>query len=209
MQVSPQMRVRVVLIAAVLLVGCSVYAFRLQEMRDWAPTPVPEGYLPVADGALPRLEELGIRQVVGEAMVLHFLNPTCPCSRFNVDHIRELQQRYGKRVKAVVVLPEGEPDVMARYEAMGLELPAIVDRGERIARATGAYATPQGVVVDGAGRLVFRGNYNLVRYCRQEETEFVRIAIEAALAGRALPQMPEAATRGYGCPLRRSGKKAS
>lgn len=205
MPLSSETRVRVVLIAAVLLVGISVYAFRVQDLQDWAPTALPRDYRDVAMGT--RLE-LGMSSA-GRPVVLHFMNPECPCSRFNVEHLAALKREYQERVRFVVVLPEGEPDVVARYEALGLGIEAVVDRGGKLAEKTGAYATPQGVVVDREGRMVFRGNYNLARYCREKDSEFVRIALDAVVRGVAVPMMPEAATRGYGCPLRRGDRKRS
>jgi hypothetical protein len=47
-------------------------------------------------------------------MLLHFFNRACPCSRFNVDHVRELHARYRGQVLFVAVLREGDPDGMAK-----------------------------------------------------------------------------------------------
>src|SRR5262249_46492721 len=42
----------------------------------------------------------------------------------------------------------------------------------------GVYSTPQAVLLDAKSHIVFRGNYNVSRYCTDPRTEFVRIALE-------------------------------
>ena len=84
----------------------------------------------------------------------------------------------------VAVLAEGEPATMrAAYRALQLDVPHYVDADRRLADALGVYATPQAAVLDGAGRLYFVGNYNRTRYCRDRDTEFARLALEAVVAG--------------------------
>ena len=122
----------------------------------------------------------------GRPLLLHFFNPSCPCSRFNVDHVRALSSRFQADVTVVAVLAEGEPATMrAAYRALQLDVPHYVDADRRLADALGVYATPQAAILDGAGRLYFVGNYNRTRYCRDRDTEFARLALEAVVAGGA------------------------
>lgn len=193
------------LLAGVLLAGV-VGLFWWQDVRYSLPTPVPEDWHAVAPGAMvtlpPGLEQL---RVAGgrRPLLLHFFNPACPCSRFNVDHVREIATTYADRVTVVAVLAEARPDdLRAAYRALKLRLPHYVDDDRSAATAVGAYSTPQAALIDAAGRLVYRGNYNTSRYCRDRETEFARIAIDDLLAGRAARPSPAAATVSYGCPLR-------
>ena len=179
--------------------------FWWQDLQFARPTPVPEGWQAIAPGApvvLPgRLEQ--IRNAAGNRPVLlHFFNPSCPCSRFNVDHVRALARSYGDRVTFVAVLVQGDAATLtAAYRTLGLDVPYYVDDGQA-ANAVGAYSTPQAAILDSDGRLVYRGNYNVTRYCRERETEFARIALDDMLAGRPARTMPSQATVAYGCPLR-------
>jgi hypothetical protein len=148
----------------------------------------------------------------GRPLLLHFFNPSCPCSRFNVDHVRALATRFAPNVTVVAILAEGDPATMrAAYRTLALDLPDYyVDGDRRLADALGVYATPQAAIVDGAGRLYFVGNYNRTRYCRERDTEFARIALEALVAGARPPALVPAATIAYGCllPTRRVAQGA-
>jgi hypothetical protein len=74
----------------------------------------------------------------------------------------------------------------------------VVDRRGAIAAEAGVYSTPQAVLVDERGRLAYRGNYNVSRYCVDPRTEFARLAIESLLAKQSVT-VPE--TEAYGCEL--------
>ena len=196
------------MLAGVLCLACLsgiAGLFWLQDLQYSRPTPVPSSWVDVPAGArvaLPRSVAL-LREASGSRPVLlHFFNPGCPCSRFNVDHVRTLARTFGDRVTFVAVLTEDDPQVLeTAYRQLGLDLPHIVDDGT-LARAVGAYSTPQAALVGADDRLVYRGNYNLTRYCRDRDTEFVRLALEHLLSGGARPAFPTAATTSYGCPLR-------
>lgn len=193
------------MLAAALLAGIAGM-FWWQDVRFLQPTPVPEGWHDIAPGTrieLPaRLEQL--RKGAGaRPVLLHFFNPDCPCSRFNVDHVRALAHAYGDRVTFIAVLVQADPETLeAAYRRLGLEVPYYVDHGEAAA-AVGAYSTPQAAILDGEGRLAYRGNYNASRYCRNRETEFARLALDDVLAGRPPASVPSVATTAYGCELRR------
>jgi len=45
----------------------------------------------------------------------------------------------------------------------------------------GIHSTPQAVVIDAKSRLQYRGNCNRSRYCTDNKTEFVKIAIDQLL----------------------------
>jgi protein-disulfide isomerase len=134
--------------------------------------------------------------------LLHFFNPACPCSQFNVAHVRELIAEFEGRVRVVAVLEATEPAAaLAEFSQLHLKCAAVVDANGEIARRAGVYSTPQGVVLDGQDRLYYRGNYNRGRYCTAAESEFVRLSLASCLAYRAPQQFSEAATIALGCEL--------
>ncbi len=197
---SRRLRFFLVAMMEVLLLAATGAAFWYQDWRYAQPTPRPadwQGPQPGQALALPG----GILPRDGRPTLLHFFNPNCPCSRFNFDHLRELIRRFGADVNFVAVLEtDADSGTLNRFHALGCQIPALVDDGQ-ISRATGVYSTPQAVILDGDGRLYYRGNYNLGRYCVDPKTEFARLALEALLAGRPCPEFPRSATAAYGCPL--------
>jgi hypothetical protein len=177
-------------------------------MQDWRydlPTPRPPALVLAAPGTildLPReVDELRIA-APGKPVLLHFYNPDCPCSKFNLDHVRALARQYDGQalVIAVLQLEPGDSRSMERG-AQRLGFPAIADFDGKLAAACGVYSTPQAVVIAGDGKLLFRGNYNASRFCTSPATEFARLALEAAVNAQAIPEAPVAATIAYGCAL--------
>jgi hypothetical protein len=205
---APPSNGRVILVALIAATGLAVVgaAFWREDLRYSLPTPKPPGLVQVKAGeALPVerwLSATGL-WVGGKPVLLHFFNPACPCSRFNLEHVHALRQTFGDRaVFVAVVQAEVEDDELAELdddlEDLDLDLPYVVDRKGTIAAEGGVYSTPQAVLVDERGRLVYRGNYNVSRYCVDPRTEFARLALESLVAKQSV-LLPE--TDAYGCEL--------
>jgi hypothetical protein len=136
-------------------------------------------------------------------LFLHFYNPYCPCSRFNLDHVRNLFDRHRGAATFVAVVQGSPSDAVLKK--LTLRLPGMdvaTDRNFKVAQSFGVYATPQAVILDSNGVLRYRGNYNSSRYCNDERTEYARIALDALLTGRT-PQANESVEVSYGCPLKK------
>jgi hypothetical protein len=188
-----------------VMLGAIGWAFWHQDWQYSRPTPRPPDVRRPALASRvalpPPIERLRASRP-GQPMLLHFFNPACPCSRFNVDHVRALETRFRSRVLIVAVLGDGEPAAMrAAYDTLALDVPHYVDADRHLARALGVYATPQAAVLDAEGRLYYQGNYNRTRYCRDHETEYARLALDAVLAGEPPHAYPAEAETAYGCPL--------
>jgi hypothetical protein len=188
------------LVGEACLATLAIGAFWYQEWQYALPTPRP------AELRQPNIGEpltiTGLQRDQTKPTLLHFFNPVCPCSRFNIDHVRELIADYGDVVQIVAVLEaDDQHDGLEAFAQLNLKCEAIVDRDGAIARQAGVYATPQGVVLGYDGELHYRGNYNLSRYCTAAETEFVRQAIENCLALQPPLEFPAAATVAVGCQL--------
>ncbi len=196
--------VRQFMAGACALVGLGAIgaAFWEVDLKYSTPTPRPASLAEVEPGAqleLPADLERFLRSAPGPTL-LHFFNPQCPCSRFNLEHVIELARRFEGRARVLAVLAEGEEAADA-VEALSEHFPARVDSGGRLAEALGVYSTPQAAIVGPDLRLYWRGNYNRTRYCVEPNSEYARIALEAALAGRSAPQFDSRATLAYGCEL--------
>src|SRR5688572_30202983 len=88
--------------------------------NEWVyslPTPVPPDYKTVTKGN--RIDLPVIHAKNTYPLFLHFFNPDCPCSKFNMPHFRSLVKQYGKQVNfAVVVISDenySEEDIQDRF----------------------------------------------------------------------------------------------
>ncbi len=191
---------------SVVVVGCVVVAlgaigrvFWQQDLRYSLPTPRPADLVaPPVGGPLPLPAEViaAAHLVPGKPVLLNFYNHDCPCSRFNREHLQFLLNRFGAQVQFVGIVETELDDAIET----GLAMPHVVDHDAHIAKALGVYATPQAVLIDAHGRLLFRGNYNTSRYCTAAQTQFARLAIEAMLNDTGVVREPQADIA-YGCSL--------
>jgi hypothetical protein len=196
-------RLALALAANASLLGLIGWTFWLQDWQYSLPTPRPEGLFQIPVGASPILPAaLAAVKSHHRPMLVNFANAKCPCTEFNLDHVRKLQQQFGDSVDFVTIIESSsEERAEADFASMHLRMPMLPDVDGLLSDALGVYGTPQAAILDADGRIYFRGNYNQSRYCNEETSEYVRIALTALSTGRKLPAMPAAATITYGCPL--------
>jgi hypothetical protein len=173
-------------------IGLSFWWF---DWRASRPTPRPAQTTALDRGATVTLPApLAAFATAGAPVLVHFYNPDCPCSRFNREHLRALYSRFGSTVRFVLV---AESDAADLESPLGNDAPVIRDGDGALAEALGTWSTPQAVLLDGARRVVYAGNYNTSRFCANRRTEFVRLALESLeTVGAALPTLPP-----WGCQL--------
>jgi hypothetical protein len=199
----------------ILAAGCSVLllilviaVFWYQDWQYSLPTSRPEALKQPALGMVMSVAEVlpgAAKHDSSRPLLLHFFNPGCPCSRFNLDHIRDLTRAYGDRVNIVAVLEEDSTEKLTEgFRRTGLPIEAVVDSNRTLATALGVYSTPQAVILDARGTLIYRGNYNSGRYCVDRRSDYARIALDALLAFRPQPALEPAAFIAYGCRLPRA-----
>jgi hypothetical protein len=184
-----------------LIIGSGIaYIFWYQELRYSLPTPVPVNYHKVNSGTHVSIKTIPGLEKSSKPLFLHFFNPNCPCSRFNITHFKSLVKEYGDKIDfAVVALTNKgytQKDIQQKFN---LELPVVFDSS--YAAACGVYSTPQAALIDTDMNLYYRGNYNKSRYCTDKETNYAQIAIDALLAQEKQPNLGRAATVSYGCTL--------
>lgn len=183
------------------------YIFWRQEVQYLLPTPRPKNLTQPIFGAsldipFSLLSWLDFRRPT----LLHFFNPDCPCSRFNLEHVTKLIHLFKNQVNFLVVAQANENRITASLlKGYGLEIPIILDFSGEIARTFGVYSTPQAVILTKNHSLYYRGNYNSARYHTHKKSEYARLAIENLLQETALPPESESlslsATRAWGCNL--------
>lgn len=181
-----------------LLFAAVVALFWKNEFQYSMPTPIPANYHEVAMGSKINLKCCKIDQ---KPVFIHFFNPECPCSRFNVPHVTELIKKYGDRInfKVVVINNEKSVTIAEIQKKFDAKIPVYFDRD--IANSCGVFSTPQAVLIDNSQNLYYRGNYNKTRYCTDAETNYAQQAIDSLLSHTNAPSFDALALRAYGCSL--------
>jgi hypothetical protein len=193
------MKKTLVTVWLMLLLSAVGALFWYNEWRYHLPTPIPPNYKPVVNGKLINVSG-SLAADHTKPLFLHFFNPDCPCSRFNISNFKLLVKQYGRQVNFVVVVMNND-----RYTAkeiqdkFGLDIPVSFDAS--LAAACGVYSTPQAVLLDARRKLYYRGNYNRSRYCTDEKTSYAKMAITGLLNDRTRLTFDRLALRAYGCSL--------
>ncbi|BAV04636.1 AhpC/TSA family protein [Filimonas lacunae] len=200
------MRKKMVMGWLLLLLGGIVTLFWHNEWVYALPTPVPAHYKPVHTGDAVRLPQLPVF-VQDKPVLLHFFNPDCPCSRFNIPYFTSLVHKYNSQAAFAIVLmtPKHytEKEIQDKFH---INIPVITDAS--LAATCGVYSTPQAVIIDAEQHLYYRGNYNKSRYCQNTETNYAEIALNALLLHTPSTVLYDSnALRAYGCQLPNCTKK--
>ena len=194
-----RIRIIIAICTLILLSGVVVSVFWYYEYQYTLPTPKPQHYKDVSSGTKVKLP-VTLTSSPGKPVLLHFFNPDCPCSRFNIAHFKSLVKRYKSEVSfAIVLMTTKHYKQKEIQEEFGLEVPVLTDNS--LAVLCGVYSTPQAALIDRNGRLFFRGNYNQSRYCSDKKTEYARLAIQNLLYGKMAWEFSPLAKRAYGCRL--------
>lgn len=189
-----------VILSLFFLGSIAAYIIYLEDMRYSLPTPVPTNYETIPAGTFITPPN-PILTAKDKPLFVHFFNPHCPCSRFNLEHFKELVFKFSDKIDFAVVLQIEKENAVAKFKTMELNLPYVEDKKGEIAGKFGVYSTPQAVILDKTGKLYYRGNYNKARYCSLKSSEYARLAIEALLREEKMGELPIYAKIAYGCQL--------
>ncbi|WP_121201004.1 DUF6436 domain-containing protein [Mucilaginibacter gracilis] len=193
------MRKTIVITWLVLIFGAIGATFWYSELKYQLPTPIPTNYKNVKRGEFINLNNY-LSTGGSKPVFLHFFNPDCPCSRFNMACFKTLVKSYGNKVNFVIVVMNNDSYTVKNIQdKFDLNIPVLFNAS--IARACGVYSTPQAVLINTHHNLYYRGNYNRSRYCNDEKTNFAKIAIDSLLNNNALPNINPLALQAYGCTL--------
>jgi len=180
-----------------LLCGIS-YLFWKVDWRYSLPTPVPIDYNLISAGDMVTLPQNG-PTINSKPVFLHFFNPECPCSRFNMPHFKSLTRKYGEQIDFAVVVMSPSDDEKKIRDDFDIEVPVYFDKD--VADACGVYSTPQAVLINNDGQLFYRGNYNKSRYCTKKEYNYAQMAIDSLLSNSSNLITDKSALTSYGCEL--------
>jgi AhpC/TSA family protein len=193
------MRIAAVITWLIILSGIIITLFWYNEWVYALPTPVPSKYKPVNTG-----EEIFLsakfQPQVAKPLFLHFFNPDCPCSKFNISHFKSLVKQYSDKVTFVIVVLSNKPYTAKQIlDKFSLNTTVLFDSS--IAISCGVYSTPQAVIIDGNHKLYYRGNYNRSRYCTDQKTNYAQMALDALLNNDRHIIFNQYALQAYGCQL--------
>src|SRR6266487_227940 len=76
--------------------------FWQNELVYSLPTPVPKNYSAVNPGE--KINLAGKVELQNRPLFLHFFNPDCPCSRFNITYFKSLVKQYSGEVTFAIVV---------------------------------------------------------------------------------------------------------
>jgi hypothetical protein len=176
------------------------YQFWYNEWKYSLPTPVPKKHKEVAKGTtLDINKKLSLAD--GKPALIHFFNPECPCSRFNMKHFKSLVKHYNKEMSFAIVVLCKEKEYTEReiQDKFDLDIPVSFD--ETLANTCGVYSTPQAVVIDREQKLFYKGNYNKSRYCTDKNSNYAQMAIDSLLNNHYNVAFDQYALKAYGCEL--------
>jgi len=192
-------KIALIVILSMILVSIAGI-FWYQEMQYLMPTPVPVGHKVIQPEEDIHYDTALIPQQHKRPKLLHFFNPDCPCSRFNLKHFQALNKEYNNSIDFYVVV-ESEDKVEPAKRLINNDVTIVVDSNKKLASACGVYSTPQAAIIQTSNRLYFRGNYNRSRYCTNKESNFVQMALDSLVANKRPPIFNELATNSYGCSI--------
>lgn len=120
------------------------------------------------------------------AVVVHFWDPDCLCSRFNNSHVQSLIDDFGtKGVKFLIVLnAASEQQEDAWQKGRTLFPSATIISSRALGLPTPIPASPSTAIVDSQGQLAYFGPYSLGGLCLSSDEGFVETILSTLLAGR-------------------------
>lgn len=199
------MKKSIVIISLAMIFTAIAVLFWHNEFRYSLPTPVPKNYKTVNLGNSIQIPE-GLHSENNKPVFLHFFNPDCPCSKFNVPYFKSLVKQYENEATfAVVVLSKKKYSAGEIQNRFDLNIPVLFD--PTMAASYGVYSTPQAVIIDGNQKLYYRGNYNRSRYCTDKKSNYAQQALDSLIQNKPSSVFSQFALKAYGCQVPNCSKQ--
>ncbi len=146
-----------------------------------------------------------LKSIDDKPVVLIFISTDCPIANGYAPEINRIYEKYSEqKVKCTLVHVDPEltnRDATKHADEFALKPAVVVDRKHELVQAAGAKTTPEAVVFDSAGKVVYRGRIN-DRYAdygdrrNTVKTHNLRDTLDAVLAGK---EVKVKETRALGC----------
>lgn len=162
---------------------------------------------PVADFKLPDVngKAQSLTSVKGEkGTVIIFISAQCPMVKAYAERIEKLAQDYrGRGVNVVGINSNATEDIAYMKEQIANEkfsFTVLKDKDNKIADMLGAERTPEVYFLDASNKLVYHGRIDNHRDVSLVQSNDLRDAIDATLAGKPVVKSEAAA---FGCTIKR------
>jgi peroxiredoxin len=148
-------------------------------------------------------KELSLSQLKGDLTVITFVSVQCPISNDYNERMKSLFADYQGKANFLFLNSnhtESPAAVAEHARQVGFAFPVYKDAGNVVADKFGAGVTPEVYVLDKSGTLVYHGSIDDARNPARVTNQPLRKALDAVLAGQAVPQ---AETKAFGCTIKR------
>ena len=122
-----KMKKSIILIWLAIVFTGIAFLFWHNEFVYSLPTPVPKNYKAVNPGN--NIHIPGLHSKDNKPVFLHFFNPDCPCSKFNITHFKSLVKQYNNEATfAIVVMSNKNYTAQEIQNKFNINIPVLFDR---------------------------------------------------------------------------------
>jgi len=162
----------------------------------------------IDDFTLPDVDnkEHSLKSLAGKnGTVILFIAVQCPVSNAYNERMAKLAEDYNAKGIAVIGINSNVTEDAAAVKAHAAEhklsFPILKDPGNKIADRLGAAVTPEAYFIDANNKLLYHGRIDNARNAAQIESNDLRNALDAALAGKAVEKTE---AKAFGCSIKRA-----
>ena len=158
--------------------------------------------LPDTDGKMQSLNDLKGKN----GAVVIFLSAQCPVVKAYNERISQIAADYQAKGIAVIGINSNHTESLDRVKSSAAEnykFPVLIDKGNVLADKLGATVTPEAYYFDAKNVLLYHGAIDNDRSGRAPTDNYLRVAFDAALAGKAIAKTRANA---FGCSIKRVGE---
>lgn len=161
----------------------------------------------IEDFTLPDVDnkDHSLKSLAGKnGTVLLFIAVQCPVSNAYNERMAKLAEDYKAKGIAIIGInsnvAENAAVVKAHAAEHKLSFPILKDPANKIADRLGAAVTPEAYFISADNKLLYHGRIDNSRNAAQVESNDLRNALDAALAGKAVEKTE---ARAFGCTIKR------
>ena len=162
----------------------------------------------IGDFTLPDVDnkEHSLKSLAGKnGTVLLFISVQCPVSNAYNERMEKLAQDYKARGINVIGINSNVAEDAASAKAHAAEhklsFTILKDAGNKIADKLGANVTPEAYFLDASNKLVYHGRIDNARNAAEVQSQELRDAMDAVLAGKPIEK---AEAKAFGCSIKRA-----
>ena len=162
----------------------------------------------IEDFTLPDVDnkDRSLKSLAGKnGTVLLFIAVQCPVSNAYNERMAKLAEDYQAKGIAIIGINSNVAEDAAAVKSHAAEhklsFPILKDPGNKIADRLGAAVTPEAYFLDANNKLIYHGRIDNSRNAAQVESNDLRNALDAALAGKAVEKTE---AKAFGCTIKRA-----